>query len=293
MLAELGEHEAADTLLTTAADHPLNVSIATLGAGAAGTALGLLDHYRRTGEQRWLDHASRLLTALPDGEQLSRQLGVQRQSGLVGGRTGVALALYRLYRCTGNDTLLRRGLRMLQDELAHSRPMTPDNGLIFKANPTDTRTYPYLFVGSAGYAGVLARYLEVKPDAEFGDDSPLSLSEAFERSVLACAARFTALPGLYPGLAGLALTLADIGSRLNRTELVERAFTSARGLFQHAVTQPTGIGWLGEPGVRLSAELWSGGAGILLALHQLTDPPSGAPAEAEPRCLVSSSSGPR
>jgi hypothetical protein len=47
---------------------------------------------------------------------------------------------------------------------------------------------------------------------------------------------------------------------------------SARGLFRYAVPRPGGVGWLGEPGQRLSGELWSGGAGILLALHRITNP---------------------
>ena len=71
VLAELGEGEAAETLLTTAADHPLNRTSATLGGGAAGTALGLLAHHRRTGEQRWLDLAQRLLDGVPDGDELT------------------------------------------------------------------------------------------------------------------------------------------------------------------------------------------------------------------------------
>jgi hypothetical protein len=31
-----------------------------------------------------------------------------------------------------------------------------------------------------------------------------------------------------------------------------------------------GVGWLGEPGQRLSADLWSGGAGVLLTVRALT-----------------------
>jgi hypothetical protein len=68
------------------------------------------------------------------------------------------------------------------------------------------------------------------------------------------------------------MTLADAGRRLGRPDLVASAMTSARGLFRYAVPRPDGLAWLGDPGQRLSADLWSGSAGVLLAVRQLTDP---------------------
>ena len=137
---------------------------------------------------------------------------------------------------------------------------------------TDPRVYPYLFAGSAGYAAVLSRYLAHRPDAEFDSASDLGAADALERCLRSCSVRFTAFPGLFPGLAGLAVALAGVGRRLDRPELVDAALTSARGLFRYAIPRKDGVGWLGEPGQRLSADLWSGSAGILLALQQLTDP---------------------
>jgi hypothetical protein len=271
VLAELGEAEAAETLLVAAARHPLNATSATLGGGAAGTALGLMIHHRRTGEQRWLDMAQRLLLDVPDGEALETQLSPIRRSGLVGGRAGVALALYYLYRLTGENRLFDRGMRLLGEELAYAE-WVPGGGVQFKASHTDPRIYPYLFAGSAGQASVLSRYLAHRSDAEFDEDATFRAADVLEQCLRACSIRFTALPGLFPGLAGLASVLAGAGRRLGRPELLDAAFTSARGLFRYAIPRDDGVCWLGEPGVRLSADLWSGSAGILLAVHQLIDP---------------------
>lgn len=270
VLAELGEGEAAGTLLASAACHPLNTTSAALGGGAAGTALGLLTHHRRTGEQRWLDLAHRLLDRLPYGEELTSRLSPVHRSGLAGGRTGVALALHALYRRTGDERLFDHGMRLLEEELAYAEP-TPVDGLGFTASHTDRRVYPYLFAGSAGYAAVLCRYLGDRPDAGFGPEARFGAAEALERCLRACTVRFAVFPGLFPGLAGLAVTLADAGRRLGRPELVDAAFASARGLFRYAIPREDGVGWLGEPGQRLSADLWSGSAGVLLALRYLTD----------------------
>jgi hypothetical protein len=280
VLTELDETTAAATLLATAAEHPLNGTSATLGGGAAGTAIGLLAHHLRTGEQRWLDHAQRLLERIPDGDELASQLSRGRASGLVGGRSGVALALYQLYRCTGDDRLFGRGMRLLQEELAYAEPL-PVEALGFKAAAAERKAYPYLSVGSAGVAAVLSRYLADRPAAEFpaaefpAAEFPAAehtAAEVLERCLRACSMRFTALAGLFPGLAGLAAVLAGAGRRLGRPELVDSAFISARGLFRYAIPRIDGVAWLGEPGQRLSADLWSGSAGILLALQHLIDP---------------------
>jgi hypothetical protein len=270
VLAELGEVEAAESLLTTAMDHPLNRTSATLGGGAAGTALGLLAHHRRTGEQRWLDLAQRLLDGVPDGDELTTRLSPVNRSGLAGGRTGVALALHALYRRTKEPAVFDRGMRLLREDLEYAESI-PVDGLGFRASHADTRVFPYLFAGSAGYAAVLSRYLADRPDAEFDLVDDLCAAEALEGSLRACSIRFTAFPGLFPGLAGLAVTLADCGRRLGRPDLVDTALTSARGLFRYAIPRKDGVVWLGEPGQRLSADLWSGSAGILLALRHLTD----------------------
>lgn len=271
VLAELGEQDAAELLLKAAAAHPLNDTSATFGGGAAGTAYGLLLHYRRTGEQRWLDSAQRLLERIPDVAAVSAQLSPTRRSGLVGGRTGVALALHQLYRITGDPALFDKGLRLLADELAYAEPI-PVDAIAFRAAEKDRRLWPYLWAGSAGYAAVLSRYLADRPDAQFDVPTELTAADALERCLRACSARYAALPGLFPGLAGLAACSAEVGRRLNRPELVEAAIASARGLFRYAIPRPGGIGWLGEPGQRLSGELWSGAAGILLALHRIAEP---------------------
>ncbi|WP_214322624.1 class III lanthionine synthetase LanKC [Nonomuraea sediminis] len=252
VLASLGEAEAASELLAAADRHPLSRTCPTYGGGAAGVAMTHLYLYGRTRDERHLDTAGELLGT-------PGQLGPDDASGLVHGWPGVALALYYLARMTGDREPLERGLRLLRDELRHVLPVETD-ALGFRVSAVDQRNMPYLFAGSAGYASVLSRYLTVVEDAE--------LADVLRRCLRNCTVRFTVGVGLFQGMAGLALTLSQAGLRAE-------AIRSGTGLFKYAIPgDDGGIRFVGDRFLQLSADLWSGSAGVLLAAHHLV---TGAP----------------
>lgn len=261
VLDDLGDRDAATTLLAEADRHPLATEAAAWGGGAAGVAMTHLSFFHRTGDPDHLDRAQRLLDAVPDGDALIPALGPDHPSGLVHGRPGIALALYYLSAFTGADEPFQRGLRLLRDELVHLEPLPVDaNG--FRVSDADRRNMPYLACGSAGYAHVLARYLARRPDAE--------LFGLLRSCVRAVGIRFTAAPGLFQGQAGLALVHADVAARFPDENFLPDAPARITALFKYAIGGETGVRWLGGRGQRLSADLATGSAGILLALQHAT-----------------------
>ncbi|WP_405164214.1 class III lanthionine synthetase LanKC [Nocardia sp. NBC_01499] len=261
VLDDLGDRDAATTLLATATAHRLATESAGWGGGAAGVAMTHLSFFHRTGDPDHLDQAQRLLDAVPYGDALIPALGQDHPSGLVHGRPGIALALYYLSMLTGTDEPFERGLRLLRDELVHIEPL-PVAAMGFRVSATDRRNMPYLACGSAGYAHVLARYLDRRPDPE--------LFALLRSCVRAVGIRFTAAPGLFQGQAGLALIHADMAARFPDENFLSDATARPTALFKHAITGETGIRWLGGRGQRLSADLATGSAGILLALQHAT-----------------------
>lgn len=259
-LGDLGAHDAANELLAAAFRHPLATSSATLGGGAAGIALALMASYCRTGQRHHLDWAVRLLTDLPRGDALGAMIGRDTSAGLVHGRSGIALALYYLARLTGDRAPLRRGLRLLREELALSSPMATD-ALGFRASTSDEQGVPYLCSGSAGYVHVLTRYLTMSGVPE--------LTGVLRRCLRALTGRFTVSAGLFQGLAGLGMVLGEAAGLLDRDDLAAQEIAVGTALFKHAVPHETGIRWLGDNGSRFSAELWTGSAGVLLAVSRL------------------------
>ncbi|MEV4175264.1 class III lanthionine synthetase LanKC [Nonomuraea sp. NPDC049709] len=260
VLAELGEPDAAGELLAAADGHPLSRTCATFGGGAAGLAMTHLSLYGHTGDDRRLARAGEILTAIPDGEALTAQLAPGDASGLVGGRPGIALALYYLARLTGDREPLRRGLGLLRDELRHQLPVET-GALGFRVSAADARNMPYLFAGSAGYASVLSRYLTVVEDAE--------LAGVLARCLRYCTVRFTVGVGLFQGLAGLTLALSQSADLLGDAGLRGEAIRSGAALFKYAIPGDDGVRFVGDRFLQLSADLWSGSAGVLLAVHHL------------------------
>jgi hypothetical protein len=260
VLAELGRHDEAATVLAAADASPLLADRATLGEGIAGVGMAHLALYRMTGDPADLDRAVALAERIPCDAALVPLLGPHEATGLLHGRAGIALYLYYLGRLTGDAGYLRRGWRLLRAELDGAVEL-PDGSLSFRDSAIHRRAMPYLYAGSAGVLFAASRFLAAAPDA--GAAVPLARIRADVTKVHA------ALPGLYCGLAGLGLTLAEHADLGGEPAATEQARRIGRALFKYAVPGPDGVRFHGDRGLRFSAELWSGSAGVLLFLDRL------------------------
>ncbi|GGQ88050.1 class III lanthionine synthetase LanKC [Kitasatospora griseola] len=263
VLAEHGLPEEARTLLDAADAHPLVEQSATLFGGAAGLAMGHLALHRRTGDAHHAERAHALLAAQPDGEELVPRLGRDDATGLLHGRAGLALAYQQFAQITGDTSLLARGVRLLHAEL--DRATDPDAaGLLFPVSTEDKRAMPYLYCGSAGLVHVATRYLRTADDER--------LREAMPRLLAPLHGTYTVLPALFVGTAGYAFTLAEHGLLADDETSRTAAVRAARALYKHAVPYGDTVRFLGMGLQRFSTELWSGSAGVLLALDQVLNP---------------------
>ncbi|MFD8867966.1 class III lanthionine synthetase LanKC [Streptomyces sp. NPDC059590] len=263
VLADHGLIEEAADLLSTATPHPLAARSATLSEGSAGIAMAHLALYRHTADERHLDRALAIAAALPPDSELTPYLGPDDAVGLLHGRSGIALMLQQLAHVTGDSGPLTRGMRLLHAELDRaSDPLAPD--LSFPVSTADRRAMPYMYSGTAGVTFAVSRYAAAVDDERLAGDLPRLLARLDSR--------FTAMPGLYQGLSGLGLVLAEHARLTGDTEAREAALRVAQALYTHAVPHADGTRFLGDQTLRFSAELWSGSSGVLLFLSQLLDP---------------------
>ena len=265
VLAEYEYLNEARDLLARASDHPGTCGSASLAAGAAGVALAHLSLYERTGDDEHVDAAVRLMDAVPTrDEALLPLLGAHDPSGWLHGRCGIAWTLLPLGAVTGDGGYLDRGRQLLHAEL--DRATHPGNPAFqFLVSAKDRRAMPYLYCGTAGMLRTIARYNRVAGDER--------LSDAESRLVPSLRTPYTVMPGLYQGISGLGFTLAELGADGQDAHRARAAaIRTARALFKYAVPGPTGVRFHGEQAKRFSADLYSGGAGILLFLDEVLSP---------------------
>ncbi|MGQ0774983.1 MAG: class III lanthionine synthetase LanKC [Pseudonocardiales bacterium] len=277
VLDHLGyQQEALDTL-----DLCLREKWETIGpdlrSGLAGVGLNLLHFADRTGEPalRVAAHRAAELVAesLGDddpelasgdgitGDEISG--GVHPWAGLMRGRAGQALLLLRAYDDTGDTGFLDCAAVALRQDLRRCT-VRPDGTLHVNEG---WRTMPYLYVGSVGIGMVLDEYLARRGDERF--------VEANRHIELAAQSIMYIQPELFLGRAGILLYLAGRSSS-PATDL--KVAKQVRCLAWHALPYAGGLAFPGTALLRLSMDLATGTAGVLLALGAaLHDGPVHAP----------------
>jgi hypothetical protein len=170
------------------------------------------------------------------------------------GWSGPALLFLRLFERTRDRSWLDQAdLAIRRDLLECTR--TPDGSLQVRDKGS---TLPYLEVGTAGIALAAEELLACWPGASCANELP--------RLRRALHAEFVIQPGLMLGRAGLIGALAA-GLRRDPDPLAARAMDQhLTWLALHAVPYHGHIAFPGTHLLRLSMDVATGGAGILLAL---------------------------
>ncbi|MFF5074796.1 class III lanthionine synthetase LanKC [Micromonospora olivasterospora] len=275
-LEHLGRRQDALDVLDVCLRQPWAELDLSLGGGLAGIALNLTELATRTGEPG-LHDAARELTAvvverLADDAGPDVSGGRHPYAGLLRGRTGAALLMLRRYELTGEAALLEHAATALRQDL---RRCVVRPGGALEVNE-GWRTMPYLGQGSVGIGLVLDQYLRHRADERF--------AEASAGVRRAARSPFYAQTGLFAGRAGIIAYLATLTDEPEQRRELER---QVRRLAWHALPYGGGTAFPGEQLLRLSMDLGTGTAGVLLALAAVRHdepvalpflaPPAGAP----------------
>lgn len=240
-----------------------------LMGGLAGIGLNLAWFAKATGDPSLREEARAVAELVAD--RLGGEYDVPELSGpphpyagLLRGSSGPALLFVHLFESTGEARLLDLALTALRQDLrrcteAEDGSLQVDEGW---------RTMPYLADGSIGIAIAIERYLEHRSDEE--------LSEALARLRLVAEDVFYIEPGLLWGRAGMILYLAR--HRVPGQPPSALLSSQVRRLGWHALPFRGHVAFPGEYLLRLSMDLGTGTAGVLLALGAaLGDEPVGLP----------------
>ncbi|SCF16258.1 class III lanthionine synthetase LanKC [Micromonospora chokoriensis] len=253
-LEHLGRRQDALDVLDICLREPLDGLDHSLHSGLSGIALNLAELAARTGETALRDaswHAAeRVIDHLADDPGPDISGGRHPYAGLLRGRTGPALMALRLHELTGDDTLLRHAATALRQDLRRC-VLRPDGALEVNEG---WRTMPYLANGSVGIGLVIDQYLRHRADDQF--------TEASAGIRRAARSPFYAQSGLFAGRAGIITYLAASPDDTDRRDLTAQLDR----LTWHALPYAGGTAFPGEQLLRLSMDLGTGTAGVLLAL---------------------------
>ncbi|MGW5876538.1 class III lanthionine synthetase LanKC [Nocardiopsis terrae] len=259
-LDHLGHRSTAEQVIDRCTGDVDEMTDVTLFSGLAGIGLNLF--HLSGGEpdhphvKRAREIAARVSEQLTTAERA--EVGHHRlpdspcgPTGLFRGWSGPALLLLRLHQVTGESEYLRQALRALYLDLDNCS--TTLDGTLQAGTGGVLR--PYLESGSAGIALVVREVLRHIDDHR--------LSEALPFLVRACRSPLVVDAPLFNGRAGLIAVSHEFRDGFGATDVVREHLSH---LHWHALSYDGHLAFPGDGGVRLSMDLASGNAGVLLAL---------------------------
>ncbi|EGP4745814.1 class III lanthionine synthetase LanKC [Enterococcus faecium] len=178
-------------------------------------------------------------------------------AGLLYGHAGIGWLFAELYRYTKKDIFLTGLDCSINNELQGY--YTDQKGMMQYSQ--GHRVLPYLSMGSAGL-GIL-----ISINADIIADHHLKILESLYRAV---DANFCVSPGLYNGYAGLKLGQYFMNKNLQKVSCFEINKSTCSGLSQHLIKFSDGLCFAGDNGMRITTDIASGFAGVILALESIT-----------------------
>ncbi|WP_285729114.1 class III lanthionine synthetase LanKC [Nocardiopsis sp. ATB16-24] len=265
-LDHLGRTEEAREVLEMAQADAQVAMPHELFGGLSGVALNRLHFAERLGDEglrrQALRDADEIATRLRDDPPPTvDEQGRHRKAGLLYGSAGSALLFLRLYDATGDGAHLDNAALAIEHDLQTCIHSEEDDTLLSNEG---WRSMPYVGTGSAGIGVVITEYLRHRENPEF--------ATALRRIRRAAEPEFCVCPILFHGTAGQMAFLAHLRDPNTPDPSLDRAVEAQRDhLRRHMVGLRGNIAFPGDQLMRLSMDLGTGGAGILLALSAVKD----------------------
>jgi hypothetical protein len=229
-----------------------------LSGGLAGIGLTLAHFAKRNDDATLWDVvweiADRVAEELGDEDSVGQTSGGDLPyAGLLRGSSGLALLFLRLYEQRAESALLDLAATAIRQDLR--RCLLSRHGALHVDE--GWRTLPYISDGSVGIGFVVDDYLARRADEQF--------AQAAGQIRAAAKSGFYIGSGLFSGRAGMIMYLSrGLAPGAGGEDPVVAAHV--RRLEWHAMSYRGNLAFPGDQLLRLSMDLGSGSAGILLAL---------------------------
>jgi tRNA A-37 threonylcarbamoyl transferase component Bud32 len=257
VLAGFGHRELAEQMVAEYAPLVPTITDHGLRGGLSGIGLNLLYLAEMWQDSSLRHQAADIGDRLADALSTAADRELRARAGLLHGWSGPALLFTHLYRHTGDERWLDHADKALVRDLTECAPI--EDGSL-QVRDGDLRTLPYLGVGSAGIVVVIEELAAHRPDAA----CTAQLTD-LRRALLG---EFVIQPGLLFGRSGL-ISALDSGLRRTPDATLATARDRHRALLSwHALSYRNQLAFPGNNLLRLSMDLGTGGAGVLLAISE-------------------------
>ncbi|SDH35863.1 Protein kinase domain-containing protein [Lentzea fradiae] len=260
VLENFGHHDLATELVESYAPLVRTTQDHGLSTGLSGIGLNLLHFADSRGDGGYAEQAGELAERLEQQLEQAPAPGQKAKAGLLHGWSGPALFFLRMFEHTADERWLDRSEQALERDLAET--MVALDGSLQVRDGT-LRSLPYVGIGGAGIALVLTEFAKVAPERPCVTKLPDLLS--------GCTGEFVIQPAFTLGRAGLMATLAHAHRHRPDERLGRAVDRHLKALGWHAVRYGGGLAFPGVQLRRLSMDLNTGGAGVLLAIASTVD----------------------
>lgn len=258
VLEEFGYRKAAADLLAASRALVDQTVGHDLASGLAGIGLTRLHFAATRGDNEFGRQALNIGIRLAEALDTAEPPGATARAGLLYGWSGPALLFLRLYERTGEPAWLSFADQALEHDLEECVPALDGSLPVRDGNRGSRRGAG---IGSAGILIVTEQLARYRFDAKAARSLPALR--------VACRGEFALHPGLLNGRCGLAAGLAFSSTPDRRTQdAIDRHLTR---LSWYAVPFRGGLAFPGTRLLRLSADVATGGAGVLRTLAALQD----------------------
>ncbi|WP_410664451.1 class III lanthionine synthetase LanKC [Amycolatopsis sp. lyj-84] len=258
VLEELGYRDEATKLLASSATLVEQTTDHSLEGGLSGIGLTQLHFAVARKDNEFGRQALATAVRLAEALETAAPPGKFARAGLLNGWSGPALLFVRLFERTREEGWLSFADQALERDIEECAES--DDGSL-QVRDGESRTLPYVGVGGAGILMVAEELAKYRPDA----NSLKSLSGLRE----ACRGEFVIHPGLFFGRCGL-MTALSMGAEPEQRVLDTIDLHLSR-LAWYAMPYKGGLAFPGNQLLRLSMDVVTGGAGVLLALAATLD----------------------
>jgi tRNA A-37 threonylcarbamoyl transferase component Bud32 len=260
VLENLGHHDLATALVDEFARTIPTLHDHGLRSGLAGIGLNLLHFANTRNDHSYHKQAVAIGDRLAEAIATAAEPETRARAGLMHGWSGPALLFVRLHERTGDRGWLELADRALLRDIAKCVE-TRDGAMAVRDR--GIRTLSYLEIGAAGIVLVGDELIDHVAEPRCSAELP-----KLRRS---CYSEFTAFAGLFSGRAGLLGALASSLRHRPGPQVEQVVSRHLARLAWHALSYRGHLAFPGNELLRLSMDLATGSAGVLLAITAATE----------------------